>query len=495
MTTTPINFPPAFHLLAKPTGATCNLDCTYCFFLSKEMLYPGSRFRMADAMLETYIRQLLEAHQTPQVQVAWQGGEPTLMGLDFFQRSIDYAEKYRKPGMQIEYTIQTNGTLLDDAWAAFFKEHNFLVGISIDGPAAMHDAYRVDKGGQPTFDKVMRGLHFLQKYGVEYNTLTTLHHANADHPAEVYRFLRDDCGSRFHQFIPIIERLGHTDANSDNHPITQSPGPPATVPNHLVTLSLRDGSQSPPHRVTPAPWTSWRDRPLYTQQGAYVTDRSITAEQYGRFLLGVFEEWVRHDVGTVYVQMFDVALANWVGEPSGLCVHSKTCGLALALEHNGDLYSCDHFVEPAYRLGNIAETPMIELIASPQQQQFGQDKFDALPRYCLECDVRFACHGGCPKDRFILTPDGEPGLNYLCAGYKLFFHHVDQPMRFMADMLRRGRAPAEIMQIYAARDAAFHQALAAAGRNDPCPCGSGKKFKQCHGRPDRQQAARPAATP
>ncbi|MFZ2362213.1 MAG: anaerobic sulfatase maturase [Anaerolineae bacterium] len=452
-----IDYPPAFHLLAKPTGATCNLDCAYCFFLSKEMLYPGSRFRMADALLETYIRQLIEAHQTPQVQVAWQGGEPTLMGLDFFRRSVEYAEKYRKPGTTVEYTIQTNGTLIDDDWAAFFKQHSFLVGISIDGPRAMHDAYRVDKGGQPTFDKVMHGLSHLQKHGVEYNTLTTLHHANADHPAEVYRFLRDDCGSGFLQFIPIIERLPGAS-------VTQSPNPSGTVPSHPVV------------------WTSWRDRPLYTQQGEYVTDRSVTAEQYGRFLIGVFEQWVRRDIGTVYVQMFDVALANWVGEPSGLCVHSRTCGLALALEHNGDIYSCDHFVEPAHRLGNIAETPMIELITSPQQQKFGQDKFDALPRYCRECDVRFACHGGCPKDRFILTPDGEPGLNYLCAGYKLFFHHIDQPMRFMAEALRRNRAPSEIMQLYAARDAALQQAFAAASRNDPCPCGSGKKFKQCHGR-------------
>ncbi|HNU05779.1 MAG TPA: anaerobic sulfatase maturase [Anaerolineae bacterium] len=476
MTVSLNNYPPAFHLLAKPSGATCNLDCAYCFFLSKEMLYPGSRFRMADAMLESYIRQLIEAHQTPQVNVAWQGGEPTLMGLDFFRRSIEYAERYRKPGMQIEYTIQTNGTLIDDDWAAFFRQHNFLVGISIDGPRAMHDAYRVDKGGQPTFDKVMRGLGLLQKHGVEYNTLTTLHHANADHPVEVYRFLRDDCGSGYQQYIPIIERLDHSDDASD-HASANAPLSPSLPPP-----------------VTPAPWTSWRDRPLYTQAGDLVTDRSVTAEQYGRFLIGVFEEWVRRDVGAVYVQMFDVALANWVGEPSGLCVHSKTCGLALALEHNGDLYACDHYVEPAYRLGNIAETPMIELIASPQQQKFGQDKFDTLPRYCLECDVRFACHGGCPKDRFCEaprspgggvgsgSPDGEPGLNYLCAGYKLFFHHIDQPMRFMADMLRRGRAPAEIMQVYAARDAALQQALAAAGRNDPCPCGSGKKFKQCHGR-------------
>ena len=458
----PNNYPPAFHLLAKPTGAICNLDCAYCFFLSKEMLYPGSRFRMADEMLETYLRQMIEAHQTPEVAVAWQGGEPLLMGLDFFERSITIAQKYCKPGMTIAYTIQTNGTLIDDAWAAFFKAHNFLVGISIDGPRAMHDAYRVDKGAQPTFDRVMRGLSMLQKHGVEYNTLTTLHHANADHPAEVYRFLRDECGSHFLQFIPIIERVGEADAERAGTPLRSA--------------------QPAPGQVGDRQWTSWRDRPLYTQEGEYVTDRSVTAEQYGTFLIGIFEEWVRRDVGTVYVQMFDVALANWYGEPSGLCVHSKTCGLALAIEHNGDLYSCDHFVEPAYRLGNIIETPMIELIASSQQTQFGQDKFTTLPRACLECDVRFACHGGCPKDRFILAPDGQPGLNYLCAGYKRFFHHVDQPMRFMSEALRRDRAPSEIMQRYAAHDKRLQELYASAGRNDPCPCGSGRKFKQCHGR-------------
>jgi len=456
----PTSHPPAFHLLTKPTGATCNLDCSYCFFLSKEMLYPGSRFRMADDLLEAYIRQLIQGHQVPTVTVAWQGGEPTLMGLDFFRRSIDYVEKYRRPGMRVEYTIQTNGTLLDDAWATFFKQHNFLVGISIDGPRAMHDAYRVDKGHQPTFDRVMHGLRLLQQHGVEYNTLTTLHHANADHPVAVYRFLRDECGSRFHQFIPIIERVGESDAERAGTPLRSA--------------------QSAPLQVS-APWSTWRDRPLYMQQGDYVTDRSITAEQYGNFLIGVFEEWVRRDVGAVYVQMFDVALANWVGEPSGLCVHSKTCGLALALEHNGDLFSCDHFVEPAYRLGNILESEMIDLVASPQQQQFGQDKFDTLPRFCRECDVRFACHGGCPKDRFIATPDGEAGLNYLCAGYKRFFHHIDQPMRIMADLLRRNRAPAEIMRWYAEQDARRQQAFAQTGRNDPCPCGSGKKFKHCHG--------------
>ncbi len=454
------NAPPAFHLLAKPTGATCNLDCAYCFFLSKEMLYPGSRFRMADALLEEYIRQLIEAHQTPDVQVAWQGGEPTLMGQPFFERSIELVEKYRKPGMRVAYTIQTNGTLIDDDWAAFFKRHHFLVGISIDGPQALHDAYRVDKGGQPTFDKVMRGLATLQAHGVEYNTLTTLHRANADHPVEVYRFLRDECKSNFIQFIPIIERV-----------------PVGALDQLDLAVQL-----VAPGQVSTAPWSSWRDRPLYTQDGSLVTDRSVRPEQYGDFLIGVFEEWVRRDIGTVYVQMFDVALANWVGEPSGLCVHSKTCGLALAIEHNGDLYSCDHFVEPAYRLGNILETPMIELVASPPQQKFGADKFDALPAYCRACDVRFACHGGCPKDRFIRTPDGEPGLNYLCAGFQRFFRHVDAPMRSMAELLRQQRAPAELMRHYQARDRQLVEAFAAAGRNDPCPCGSGKKFKQCHGR-------------
>ena len=222
------------------------------------------------------------------------------------------------------------------------------------------------------------------------------------------------------------------------------------------------------------PWASWRDRPLYVQEGEHVTGRSVTAEQYGRFLIDVFEEWVRRDVGAVYVQMFDVALANWVGEPPSLCIHSETCGLALALEHTGDLYSCDHFVEPRFKLGNIRETRMLELVASPEQRQFGLDKRDTLPRYCLECDVRFACHGGCPKDRFISTPDGESGLNYLCAGYQAFFRHVDRPMRFMAEQLRKDLAPADIVRLYAAEDALR-------GRNDPCPCGSGRKWKRCHG--------------
>jgi uncharacterized protein len=456
--TIPPRGPAGFHLLAKPTGATCNLDCEYCFFLSKEMLYPGSRFRMADDQLEQYIRQVIEAQRVPYVNIAWQGGEPTLMGVDFFRRSVELVEQYRRPGMEIEYTIQTNGTLVDDEFAALFKEHGFLVGISIDGPPAMHDAYRVDKGGKPTFERVRAGLERLQAHGVEYNTLTTLHHANADHPVEVYRFLRDECGSRFMQFIPIIERL---------------PAPRIDVPLSELGLS--------PGLAQHAPWRSWRDRPLYRQEGALVTDRSVTAAQYGSFLVGVFEEWVRRDIGEVYVQMFDVALANWYGEPPSLCIHAEVCGMALALEHNGDLYSCDHFVEDDYRLGNINETPMAELVASDRQRAFGLAKRDTLPAYCRSCDVRFACHGGCPKDRFIETPDGEPGLNYLCAGYKAFFGHVDRPMRMMSDLLRAGRAPVELMGWYAADDARIREALRAAGRNDPCPCGSGRKVKACHG--------------
>jgi uncharacterized protein len=322
----------------------------------------------------------------------------------------------------------------------------------------MHEAYRVDRGGAPTFDRVMRDLETLRRHGVEYNVLTTLHHANADHPAEVYRFLRDACGARFMQFIPIIERL---------------PGPTIDVP--LASLELSPGL------AQKAPWRSWRDRPLYRQEGSLVTDRSVTAAQYGSFLIGVFEEWVRRDIGEVYVQMFDVALANWVGEPPSLCVHAETCGTALAIEHNGDLYSCGHFVEEAYRLGNIADTPMAELVASERQRAFGLAKRDSLPRFCRECDVRFACHGGCPKDRFIDTPDGEPGLNYLCAGYKAFFHHVDGPLRMMADLLRRGRAPSELVARYAAEDARLRDAATRAGRNDPCPCGGGRKVKHCHG--------------
>jgi uncharacterized protein len=393
----PASAPPSFHLLAKPTGSACNLDCAYCFFLEKEKLYPGERSRMSDELLERYIRQLVAAHRTPEVTIAWQGGEPMLMGLEFFRRAVELAKRHARPGMTISHTIQTNGTKINGDWARFFAENGFLVGLSIDGPRGMHDAYRRDKAGRPTFDKVMRGLAALREHGVGWNALTTVHAANQDHPVEVYRFLRDECGATFVQPIPIVER--------------------------------------PSENGVP--------------YGDTVTERSVGPEAWGSFLIGVFEEWVRRDVGEVYVQPFDVALANWYGEPSGLCVHAPTCGTALALEFNGDVYACDHFVEPAYLRGNIGEQHLRELVASPEQVQFGEDKRDRLPRYCLECDVRFACHGGCPKDRFVTTPDGEPGLNYLCPGFKAFFHHVDAPLRRMCVLLGEDRAPSEIVAEYA----------------------------------------------
>jgi uncharacterized protein len=416
------NTPRAFHLLAKPTGAVCNLDCKYCFFLSKEMLYPGSRFRMADELLETYIRQLLESQRGLEVNVAWQGGEPTLMGLDFFRRSVAYAQKHQQPHQQVVYSIQTNGTKLDDEWCAFLKEHNFLVGLSVDGPREMHDAYRVNKGGAGSFDQVMRGLDYLKKHQVDVNILCTVHAANQDRPLEVYRFFRDELGAEYIQFIPIVERA------------TQE-----LLPLANVGWSERPGEE----------------RPLYTQAGSLVTERSIGAEQYGHFLTEIFEEWVRRDVGKVFVQIFDVTLGAQFDQHS-LCIFSPTCGDALALEHTGDLYSCDHYVEPDFLLGNIQETHMLELVASGQQRKFGQDKLDTLPKYCQECEVGYACNGGCPRNRFIETPAGEPGLNYLCAGYKQFFKHVEPAMQRMADSLRKGGYADEVMAWYADQDARKH---------------------------------------
>ncbi len=433
--------PRAFHVMAKPTGAVCNLDCEYCFFLSKEMLYPGSRFRMTDDLQQAYIRQLLEAHAgAPEVVVAWQGGEPTLMGLDFFRRSVELERTVARPGQRVLNTIQTNGTLLTDEWGEFLRENDFLVGISVDGPAEMHDAYRVDKGGKPTFERVMRGLDVLRRHQVDWNVLTTVHAANGDHGRRVYTFLRDDLGATFIQYIPIIERADEQ------------------------TLPVADAGWG--HGVA--------GRPLYTQTGNLVTHRSVSPVQYGRFLIDVFEEWVRRDVGDVYVQMFDTALANFHGQPGGMCVHAETCGRQLALEHNGDLYSCDHYVEPGYLLGNIGDRRMLDLVASPEQVKFGQDKRDTLTRFCRDCDVLSACNGGCPKDRFATSPYGEPGQHYLCPGYQEFFRHVRQPMLAMSALLHAGRAPAEIMASYAAADARR-------GRNDPCPCQSGRKWKRCHG--------------
>jgi uncharacterized protein len=412
----PKRAPAFFHVLAKPAGAICNLDCSYCFFLSKETLYPDSPFRMSDEVLETYLRQVIESQDGPQVTIAWQGGEPTMMGVDFFRRAVKLIERYRRPGTNIEHTIQTNGTLLDDEWCDFFLDNDVLVGLSIDGPAEMHDAYRVDRGGKPTHYRVLAAARLLARRGVEFNILCTVHARNADRPLEIYRYFRDELGARYMQFIPIVER--------------------ATA----GSLALAD--QGWGHRA--------KDRPLYRQEGDLVTERSVHPDQWGRFLTEIFDEWVRRDVGTVFVQMFDAALASWLGGTPAMCIFAETCGDALALEHNGDLYSCDHFVEPGYLLGNIREQHMLTLVASPQQRAFGANKRDGLPAYCRACPVRFACNGECPRNRFIETPDGEPGLNYLCAGYKAFFTHIDQPMRIMAALLRSGRYADEVMGILAA---------------------------------------------
>jgi uncharacterized protein len=433
--------PPAFHLLAKPSGSTCNIDCTYCFFLSKDALYPGDRQRMSEETLEAYIRQLLEAHRTPQVTVAWQGGEPTLMGLPFFARAVELVEKYRRPGQEVQQTFQTNGLLLDDDWCAFFKRHGFLVGLSVDGPRELHDAYRRDRRGQGTFDKVMEGWRHLRKHDVPFNVLCTVNAANQGRGRDVYRFFRDDLGATWVQFIPIVER--------------------ATV----ETLAIANQGWS--DRPGRAP------RPLYTQTGNLVTERSVGGAAYGQFLVDVFEEWVRHDVGRVFVQLFDVTLEAHFGRHL-LCIHAPTCGYGPALEHNGDLYTCDHFVEPGQELGNIHETPLVQLVASPKLRRFGDDKRDRLTRQCQGCEVRFLCNGGCPKDRFATSRDGEPGHNYMCAGLEQFFLHTRPAMQVMTQLLREGRAPSEVMKWAAAQDA----------RRDPyapCPCGGGRKFKFCHG--------------
>jgi uncharacterized protein len=409
----PRNAPTSIHVLAKPTGSICNLDCKYCFFLSKEALYPGSKFRMTDDTLEAYVKQVIESQPSTHVTIAWQGGEPTLMGLDFFRRASALARKYLRRGATLEHTIQTNGVLLDEEWCEFLRENSFLVGLSMDGPQAMHDTYRVDKAGAPTFSQVMRAARLMQKHRVEFNVLCTVHDANVKHPLAVYRFFRDELQTQYVQFIPIVERSTEDLLG-------------------IANAGWGDDNQR---------------RPLYTQSGGLVTERTVKPEDWGSFLIGVFDEWVSHDVGSVFIQFFESALASWLGMPASLCIFAETCGNALALEHNGDVYSCDHFVEPRFHLGNIKEHHLLQLVASDRQRAFGDAKRDSLPRYCRDCDVRFACNGECPRNRFIHAPDGEAGLNYLCAGYKAFFRHVDRPMKVMANLLRAGKDAGRVMDI------------------------------------------------
>ena len=424
----------AFHVMAKPVGPICNLDCKYCFYLEKENLYPNANFEMPLNVLESFIKQKIESHNTPVVNFAWQGGEPTLLGVDYFRKVVELQQKYSN-GKKIENTFQTNGVLIDDEWSEFFKKNNFLIGLSIDGPEGLHDKYRVNKGGNASFDQVMRGLNLLKKHNVEFNTLTVVHDYNSKYPLEVYNFLKE-VGSGFMQFIPIVERV--------------------SVNNNDDGLSL----VSPDYKGE-----------------AKVTDWSVKAEDYGNFLITIFDEWVRNDVGKYFVQMFDITLESWFDKQPSLCVFRETCGDAMALEHNGDLYSCDHYVYPENKLGNILEEQLESLVNSPKQRKFGTDKRDTLPQYCMNCEVRFACNGECPKHRFIKTPDGEDGLNYLCAGYKKYFNYVDPYMKFMADELRNNRPPANVMKWAEEKDKGFPNYKV--GRNDDCPCGSGKKYKNC----------------
>ena len=397
-----------FHMMTKPIGPICNLDCKYCFYLEKEKLYPDQRkWAMSDGVLEEYIRQYIAAQPLQEVSFAWQGGEPTLLGVRFFRRVVELQKKHAG-GKTITNALQTNGTLLDHEWCAFLRDEKFLVGLSIDGPDELNDAYRVDKQGKGSAKDVRRGLKLLRDYSVEFNTLCVLNRKNAAEPLRVYRFLRE-MGSGFIQFIPLVERAA---------------GPQAKQ----MGLDL----ELPPMVGEP-------------EVEAEVTEWSVLPEQFGEFMCTVFDEWVKRDVGRVFVQMFDVTLGAFVGAPPSLCVFAPTCGSAMAVEHNGDVYSCDHYVYPAWKLGNLMETQLAQLAESPFQQKFGQDKQTTLPKYCRECEVKFACQGECPKHRFIRTPDGEPGLNYLCAGYKRFFNHVTPKMRRMAELLRAGRAPAEVM--------------------------------------------------
>jgi uncharacterized protein len=389
--------PAGFNIMLKPGGPVCNLSCDHCYYLSKADLFPESTFRMSDELLESFTKQYIEAQHVPEVTFVWQGGEPTLLGLDYYRRALALQKKYKKPGVTIRNSLQTNGTLINEEWAQFFKENEFLIGISIDGPEDIHDRYRKDKAGNGSFGKAIRGLRLLQEYAVDFNILTCVSINNADRGLDVYRFFRDDLKVEFLQFIPIVER----------------------------------------------------DNQTGFQEGGTLTQRSLTPKQYATFLLDIFNEWVRHDVGRMYVQIFDTTLASWAGERPGLCIFEPTCGLGLVLEHNGDLFSCDHFVEPAHRVGNLTDNTLTELVYSEKQYEFGMAKRQTLTQYCLDCEWLFACQGGCPKNRIRKSPQGEDGQNYLCSAYKEFFAYVDKPMRIMANLLRQKKAPAEIMGMIA----------------------------------------------
>ena len=401
-----------FHVMAKPAGSACNLDCSYCFYLSKQSLPGGpGGGHMSDEVLERFIRDYIASVTADEVVFSWQGGEPTLMGLGFFEKVVALQARHARPGQRIENDLQTNGTLLDDDWARFLKQHRFLVGLSIDGPREIHDHCRITKHAEPTFDQVFAAAKMLQKHGVRFNTLTCVHRYNASRPLDVYRFLRREIGSTCIQFIPIVEpRDFETVApqrwDPARLPVVGSPEAHPDHPNSIVT-----------------PW-------------------SVDPDEYGYFLSKVWDEWQARDVGKVLVNLCETLVAQHMGLPSQVCVHSDVCGKGVALEHNGDVYSCDHYVYPEYRLGNIRQQSLGDMVFSPRQVKFGYAKSETLPAYCRQCEFLSVCWGECPKNRLLRTPDGEPGLNFLCSGLKRFFSHAVPTARRMAVRLRANATPA-----------------------------------------------------
>ncbi len=392
------------YIMTKAAGSSCNLACKYCYYLEKNNLYKDiqadNRFVLTDELLEKFIRMYIESQTTPQIQFCWHGGESLMRPISFYRKVVELQKKYSQ-GRIIDNALQTNGTLLDDEWCRFFKDNNWLVGVSIDGPQEFHDEYRKTKAGAPSFRKVMHGIELLRKHGVEWNALAVVNDFNGDYPLEFYHFFKEmEC--RYIQFTPIVERI----------------------------IPRKDG------RYLASPMDG-RDVPL--------ADFSVSPEQWGDFLCAIFDEWVRNDVGRYFIQIFDATLANWIGEQPGVCSMAKTCGHAGVMEYNGDVYSCDHFVFPEYKLGNIRTNTLIEMMYGDRQQKFGNDKFEKLPTQCRMCKYLFACNGECPKNRFAITADGEPGLNYLCAGYHRYFEHVAPYMDFMADELKNRRSPANVM--------------------------------------------------
>ena len=396
-------FAKPLYVMLKPAGAHCNLACKYCYYLEKNNLYQNShRHLMSDEMLEQFTREYIEAQTMPQVLFTWHGGEPLMRSIDFYKKALALQKKYSH-GKQIDNVIQTNGTLLTDEWCEFFAKNHWLVGISIDGPQEYHDHYRVTPDGKPSWEKVMQGISLLKKHRVEWNAMAVVNAYNAEHPLEFYHFFRDN-GCQYLQFTPIVERLTkHEDGRT--------------------LASLADDREIP------------------------LADASVTPQQWGNFLCTIFDDWVRHDVGKTFVEIFDCTLANWMGVLPGICAYSKECGHAGVMEHNGDVYSCDHFVFPEYKLGNIREQSLIDMLYGEKQQAFSRLKHTSLPRQCKECDMEFACHGECPKNRFEKDKYGEPGLNYLCQGYYQYYTHVSPYMDFMKRELLAQRPPANIMNV------------------------------------------------